>query len=102
MAWQEIVTAGTVLLAFFGGITIIGNGVKVIKEWINPVAKLSERTEKLEQRADETDEEYEHLKTVINSQSRLLIQMAEHMISGNDIEKLKEKRDELVNAITEE
>lgn len=101
MEWQHIMIAGGVLLAAFGAITVIGNGVKIIQEWINPVTKLKERTKALEERADATDEKYEKLTNIINAQSRLLIEISNHMISGNDIEKLKEKRDELTNTIIE-
>jgi len=101
MAWHDIVVAAGVMLAFFGAVSVIGNGIKVIKEWWDPVAKLSERTEKLEQRADATDEKFEQIKKVINAQSRLLIEMTTHMITGNDIEKLKEKRDELTDTMME-
>ena len=101
MEWNNIVITGGVILAFFGAVSIVGAGVKVIKEWVNPVAKLSERTDKLEQRADKTDEEYEKLKKVINAQSSLLIEMTNHMLTGNDKDKLKEKRDELTSAMLE-
>lgn len=101
MEWNNIVITAGVILAFFGAITIIGNGIKVIKEWWDPVAKLAERTEILEQRADATDEKYEQLKKVINAQSKLLIEMTNHLITGNDIDKLKEKRDELTDTMVE-
>ena len=89
------------MLAFFGAVTIIGNGVKIIQEWWSPVAKLSDRTEKLEQRADATDEKYEQIKKVMNAQSRLLVEISTHLITGNDIEALKAKRDELTDAMLE-
>ena len=101
MEWNSIVITGGVILAFFGAITIIGNGIKVIKEWYDPMAKLTERCEKLEERADETDLKYEKLENVLNAQSRLLVEITNHLITGNDVDKLKEKRDELTNAIIE-
>jgi len=101
MAWHDITTAGVVILAFFGALSIIGGGVKVIKEWWDPMAKLSERTKKLEQRADATDEKYEQIKKVMNAQSRLLVEISTHLITGNDIEALKAKRDELTDAMLE-
>lgn len=99
MEWQNIVITGGVILAFFGAVSIIGSGIKVIKEWIDPMAKLTERTDKLEQRMNAAEEKYEQLRTVINAQSKLLIEMTTHMITGNDIEKLEQKRDELTNSI---
>ena len=101
MAWNNIVITGGVILAAFGTISIIGAGIKVIKEWIDPMAKLTDRCTALEKRADDTDEKYEQLREVINAQSKLLIEMTTHMITGNDIEKLEEKRDELTDAIIE-
>ena len=99
MEWQNIVITGGVILAFFGAVSIIGSGIKVIKEWVDPVAKITERCDKLEQRADDTDVKYEKLEHVLNAQSRLLIEITNHMITGNDIDKLKEKRDELTSTI---
>ena len=101
MEWNNIVITGGVILAFFGAVSIVGAGVKVIKEWVNPVAKLTDRCTELERRADRSDEEYEKLKKVINAQSSLLIEMTNHMLTGNDTDKLKEKRDELTSAMLE-
>ena len=100
MEWENIViTVGTVL-AVFGGIKIISDGIKAIGDLL-PMAKLTERCDKLEQRANDTDEKFERLEEVINAQSRLLIEITNHMITGNDVDKLKEKRDELTDAIME-
>jgi len=101
MDWNSIVTTGGVILAFFGAVSIVAAGVKAIKEWINPVTKLTDRCSDLERRADKSDEEYDKLKKVINAQSNLLIEMTNHMITGNDVDKLKEKRDELTSAMLE-
>lgn len=101
MEWHDIVVTAGVMLAVFGGITIIGNGVKIIKEMVNPVTELQKRTETLEKRADATDAKYEQIKRVMNAQSRLLIEMSTHLITGNDIDALKERRDELTDAMIE-
>ena len=39
------------------------------------------------------------LKDMVNAQSKLLIQMAEHLISGNDIDKLKKERQKLIDHV---
>ena len=101
MEWHDVAITIGCVLAVFGAINVIGNAVKIIKEWTDPLAKLSERTDELERRADKTDEQYERLKNVITAQSQLRIEMTNHMISGNDIEKLKEKRDDLTRTMME-
>lgn len=88
-----------VILAFFGAVEIVGGGVKVIKEWANPMNKLDKRVTDLEQRADASDEQYKQLDKILNAQSKLLIEITNHMITGNDVDKLKEKRDELTDSL---
>lgn len=101
MDWNNIViTIGTVL-AVFGGIKIIADGIKAIGDLL-PMAKLNDRCEKLEQRVDETEENYDRLQKVINAQSRLLIEITNHMITGNDVEALKKKCEELTDAMMEQ
>jgi hypothetical protein len=99
MQWADITTAGMVILAFFGAVEIVGGGVKVIKEWVNPVNKLDKRVTDLEQRGDASEEQYKQLDTILNAQSKLLIEITNHMITGNDVDKLKEKRDELTDSL---
>ena len=101
MDWNNIVITVGVVLAVFGGIKIVADGIKALGDLL-PMAKLSERTEKLEQRADEQDEKYEHLQKIITAQSKLLVEMTNHMLTGNDKDKLKEKCEELTNAILEQ
>ena len=101
MDWNNIVITIGVVLATFGGIKIIADGIKAIGDLL-PMAKLSERMEKLENRADESNEKYEHLQTIITAQSKLLIEMTNHMLTGNDVDKLKKKAEELTNAILEQ
>lgn len=101
MEWNNVVITIGVVLAFFGGVKIITDGIKAIGDLL-PMAKLSERCEKLEHRADETDEKYEKLQKVINAQSRLLIEITNHMITGNDVEKLKQKSEELTETLLEQ
>lgn len=101
MEWHDVITAAGVVLAFFGAVNVIGSGIKIIREWWSPMAKQAERIEKLEERADETDKNYDALKKVLNAQSNLLIEMTTHLITGNDVDALKKKRDELTRTIME-
>lgn len=101
MTWNDIMTALGTLLAFFGGATIIANGIKAIKDLI-PMTKITKQVEDLEKRTNDIEQNYKQLHKVINAQSKLLIEMTTHMITGNDIEALKERRDELTDSMIEE
>lgn len=102
MAWNDITITAGVILALFGAITIIGNGISVISNWLKPMKKIEERVTANEQDIEKIKEDDEKINHILSAQSRLLIEMTTHMITGNDIEELKRKRDELTDAIIED
>ena len=102
MAWNDISTAGMVILAFFGALAVIGTGIKVIKEWIDPMKEQDERIAENEKRIEQIENDSKRANRILSAQSKLLIEISTHMITGNDIEKLTKKRDDLTNVIIEE
>lgn len=91
------------ILELFGVIAIIGGGAKMIIEATSPFKKITNHMRETDMKLDndnkrfkELEQGQKELKDTVNAQSKLLVQMAEHLITGNDVEKLKEKKDELI------
>lgn len=100
MEWQDVMVAAGVILAAFGGIKIISDGIHAIQGWL-PVANLTKRCDDLETKTNEIDKNYKHLKRILVAESALLCQISEHLITGNDIDALKKKTQELQEALLE-
>lgn len=93
-------------LEFFGVVAIIGGGLKIILSATSPFKNIAERLTGVETKLDndnkrfkEIEQNYKELKDMLNANSKLLIQITEHILTGNDTDKLKEKRDELMNHV---
>lgn len=94
------------ILEFFGSVAIIGGGLKIILEATKPFKAIQKHLDETDMKLDndnkrfkEVDKNYKELKGVINVQNKLLIEIANHLISGNDVEKLKERKNDLVDKL---
>lgn len=95
MSYESLQTTVITILAIFGGISVLANGVKAIKELIKPQtdvkAKIEEHDKKLANdkvRLDDMDEANKIMLTCIGA-------MLDHEITGNSIEKLKKAKERL-------
>lgn len=88
------------ILAAFGAIAVIGGGWKYLMEWIRPNKELTERVTSVENKLGNDNKRLNKIEETLNAQSILLIEMSNHLITGNDTEKLKEKADDLLEVIT--
>ncbi len=96
------------ILAFFGAVAVIGAGLKLIIEAFSPFRQIQKRIDEADKKLDndnkrfkEIEADYKGLRETLNANSELLIQIADHLISGNDIDKLKQKRDDLITQVVE-
>lgn len=92
------------ILQFFGAIAVIGGGVKLIITALNPykeiTAKLKKHEDNLEKekkRLDDVDESLERIEEEQKIQGKALMVLINHLITGNDTEKLKKTYQDLVN-----
>lgn len=95
MTWQMIA-------AIAGGIVLIGNAGAIIYKWIRPALQVKKDLEEMDRR---TKADYEALKRIEeglerieqNQKSVIVSEIAilNHMIDGNNTEKMKETRDKL-------
>lgn len=94
------------ILAFFGAVAIIGGGIKLILEATTPFKNLIKRQDSMDKKLDndnrrfqDLEKEFKEMKELLNANNKLLIQLTEHILSGNNLEKLKEKRDDLITCV---
>lgn len=94
------------ILEFFGIVAVIGGGLKIILEATKPFKQIQAHMNEVDMKLDndnkrfkELEKQYKDLKNIINVQNKLLIQIADHLISGNDTDKLEEKKNDLVNML---
>lgn len=96
------------LLAFFGALSVIAGGVKVIIQMFSPFKSLRDRVAKVESRVDKHDEllhndkgAIDDLKQMSRDNLRVNITLLNHFIEGNGIDKMKTLRDDLQNKLFE-
>lgn len=101
MGWET-------MAAVAGGIVLLGNVGAVIYKWISPALRLKERVEELERKSEndykvlsEVKEALENNKKVNRMQLLTMAQMLNHDIDGNEIEKIKETRDNVLKMLSE-
>lgn len=102
MTWQMIA-------AIAGGIVLIGNAGAVLYKWIRPALQVKKDVEELDRR---TKQDYEALQKIqatlerIESKQRALIvsevAIINHMIDGNNVDKMQETRDRIQAMLVDE
>ncbi len=90
----------TQILAICGGISIVGGAGAWIYKVIRPFFLLNKRVEVLEEKADKDYRLLQKMSEGNRTQNRLLLSIINHMIDGNNIERMKETRDELTDLLT--
>ncbi len=101
MGWETIA-------AVAGGIVLIGNVCTLIYKWIRPAIQLKETVQELERRSvndykvlQGVKEAIEHNEKVNRMQLLTMMQMINHDIDGNNIEKLKATREHILAMLAE-
>ena len=84
------------ILQLFGAIAVLGGGVKIIVSALSPYRDLKERMKKVEAKAQGVEQALNRIEDAQKLQGRALMELLNHMITGNDIEALKDRYDELV------
>lgn len=99
---DDIFTTLQVLLAVFGGITVIGSAISYIYKLFGPVRKTTERLNNHDKMLEMDCRRFEKLEDLSSTNlemNRLMIQtmlaLLNHEINGNDIAKLQARKEEL-------
>ena len=97
---EDIITTAQVILQIFGAIAIIGGGWHYINEWLKPKKTMKEKVKAMEDRLHNGNKRFDRIEATLNAQSILLIEISNHLITGNDKDALKQKANELLKTIT--
>ena len=84
------------ILQLFGAIAVLGGGIKIIISALSPYRDLKERMKKAESKTQGVEQALNRIEDAQKIQGRALMELLNHMITGNDIEALKDRYDELV------
>lgn len=85
------------ILQIFGAIAVIGGGIKIIVTAFSPYRDLKEKVKKQAEKIAGVESSLERIEESQRVQGKALMELLNHIITGNDIEKLKERHDELVD-----
>ncbi len=83
------------ILAFCGGISIIGGAVAVLYKWVSPAIKLKSKVDELSEANAELTKKLELLTENTQALCKCVLVLLDSNISGNNIENLKAVKDEL-------
>lgn len=105
---EEITITFQTILAFFGAVAVIGGGLKLIIEATMPFKRMAKRQDEMDMKLDndnkrfkEIEKEYKELKDMLNANSKLLLQLTEHILHGNNKGELEKKQSELLAKLLE-
>lgn len=105
---ENLTTTWITLLAFFGALSVIAGGVKVIMQMFAPFKEIRKTLENHKTRLDKHDEllhndkaALDDLKSMSRENTRVNIALLNHFIEGNGIEQMKLLRDGLQDKIFE-
>lgn len=93
--YDELATSAVVLVAALAAITVIWNAVKALREMRQPVRDMQAQIEEHQRKLDDDFKRMEDLKHSNELQIKALMQLINHELDGNHVDKLEEVRDEL-------
>lgn len=85
------------ILQIFGAIAVVGGGIKIIITAMSPYRDLKEKVKRQAEKIKGVESALERIEESQRVQGKALMELLNHIITGNDIEKLKERHDDLVD-----
>lgn len=95
--FSDIQTAVVVLLGVIAAFVLIVNGLRAWKELTKPTTDLKQLVDEHDEKLLNDHERLNDLKRSNELQSKLLLQIANHIIDGNHKEQMVHARDEMQN-----
>ncbi|MDY5372037.1 MAG: hypothetical protein SPG36_06215 [Eggerthellaceae bacterium] len=89
------------LMAIAAAIVTLGGAQAVIERWRKPGRDAAEKLAEHERRLDEADECMRELMEGQRMSNRGMLQLLNHLIDGNHVDKLKEERDAMERYLVE-
>ena len=87
------------ILAICGAVAVIGGAGAVIAKVIRPALQINKRVTDLEARSEKDYRRILEIQEMQKAQTRCLVALLNHQITGNGIESMKKIRDELMESI---
>lgn len=91
-------------LALLGGIAVLANGLKGVGFILSPIANIKERLKEQEEmissderRLDKVEKEQGELHEQVAVIGLAIAELFNHILTGNDTDKLKEQQDKLIS-----
>ena len=92
------------ILQLFGALAILAGGIKVIVSALNPYKEIKAKVKahdnafaKEKERIEELDDSLERIEKEQKVQGKALMVLISHIITGNDVEKLKDVYKKMVD-----
>lgn len=97
MEYNQLVTFFVVLLAIAGGISVFGNAVKTIRDWIAPVSSHVDRIDALELHLDNDNKRLNQLEESNKLLLRGINVLIDSKLDGNHIDELNQVKDDITH-----
>ena len=102
----DLFTTGKTILEVFGAIAIIGGGANWLLKLFDPFKELKKKVEEHSGMLSSDKTELKEISDTLgrierqnNVQSWALLETMNHLITGNDIDKLEKRRDDLLASL---
>lgn len=102
------ITFNTVL-QFFGAVAVIGGGIKIIVSMLSPFREIKAQLKKHDEafkndsnRIKGVEETLVRIEDAQRIQGKAIMELLNHIITGNDIEELKKRHTDLMNHYIEQ
>ncbi len=101
MGATEFLTAGwDKLLVLAAAIVLLGNMIKTLSGWLNPLKKIVDQVDEHETKLQNDDKRITQQDSDMQMMLKCMFVLMNHDIDGNGVDKLKATRDELQEYIT--
>lgn len=91
-------------LALLGGVAVLANGLKGVEFMLSPISNIKKRLKEQEEmissdnrRLDKIEEEQGELHEQVAVIGLAIAELFNHILTGNDTDKLKEQQDKLIS-----
>jgi len=95
MSGNDLITTAQTILSIFGGLAIIVAGITSITKMMSPFKDLKVKVEKHENDIKEIEENMDRACSMQREICKSLIVMMNHEITGNSVDKLKQRQEDL-------
>ena len=97
---EFLATGWDKLLVLAAAVVLIGNMIKTLGAWLNPIKSIVEKVDEHETKLQNDDERITKQESDMQMMLKCMLVLMNHDIDGNGVDKLKSTRDELQEYIT--